>query len=95
MRYERMREETLGEMRHLAHVLDLPYDIDQLAVAVERRAYENIPADRKGPGKFVRNTQVGGWRNDLEQQEIKRIENGLGDFLTEHGYAFVDGEGGS
>jgi hypothetical protein len=92
MVYERLRVNTFAEMRHLAHVLGLPCDEAALASAVERHDYERIPAERKGPGKFVRTARVGGWAEELHPEEIAKINRELGDFLQERGYP-LDGPG--
>jgi len=86
MRYERLRADTFAEMRHLAHVLALPCDERALERAVERHAYERIPAERKGPGRFVRTARVGGWAEELEEGEIAAIHRRLGAFLAGRGY---------
>ena len=93
MVYERLRTDTFGEMRHLAHVLGLPCDEAVLRAAVEKNAYERIPAERKGPGKFVRTARVGGWQEELEPGEITAIHRQLGDFLRSRGYE-IPGEAG-
>ena len=93
MVYERLRTDTFGEMRHLAHVLGLPCDEAVLRAAVDKNAYERIPAERKGPGKFVRTARVGGWQEELEPGEITAIHRQLGDFLRSRGYE-IPGEAG-
>jgi LPS sulfotransferase NodH len=94
MRYERLRADTLAEMRHLAHVLALPCDEGVLERAVERHAYERIPAERKGPGRFVRTARVGGWAEELEEGEIAAIHRRLGAFLAGRGYPPSPGPAG-
>ena len=94
MRYERLRAGTFAEMRHLAHVLGLPCDERRLHKAVERHAYERIPEERKGPGKFVRTARVGGWAEELEPAEKAAIQRRLGDFLAGRGYPPEEGSAG-
>ena len=94
MRYERLRAGTFAEMRHLAHVLGLPCDEEVLRRAVEEHAYERIPSELKGPGKFVRTARVGGWAEELEPAEIAAIHRRLGPFLTGRGYAVPDAPAG-
>jgi hypothetical protein len=74
--YEDLRVDTLGVMKRLYSDLGIEIDETQLARAVEKHAWENIPEDMKGEGKFFRKASPGGWREDLapEQAEIvKRI----------------------
>jgi hypothetical protein len=87
VRYETLRADTTGELERLAVALRVPFDAERLATAVERHAYEAIPEDRKGPGKFVRTARVGGWRDELKAGEIRRINNKLAAFLTAKGYS--------
>lgn len=95
MRYERLRRDPLAEMSHLAHVLDLPGDTAVLRKAIERHDYERIPAERKGPGRFVRTARVGGWQEELEAGEVATIHRQLGTFLNEFGYPMpTEGGGG-
>jgi len=86
MRYERLRTDTLTEMRCLAETLRLPCREDDLRQAVERHAYERIPEERKGPGRFVRTARVGGWQEELDPAEIAAIHDALGPFLAGRGY---------
>ncbi len=86
MRYERLRVDTESELLHLAHVFGLDVDESALAEVVESNSYENVPADKRGPGQFVRNATVGGWRSELTSDEIDFIESKLRRFLLEHGY---------
>ncbi|MFH1330214.1 MAG: sulfotransferase [Actinomycetota bacterium] len=94
MRYERLRADTFAEMQHLAHVLALPCDESVLKRAVERHAYERIPAERKGPGRFVRTARVGGWAEELEEGEIAAVHRRLGAFLAGRGYPQPQGPAG-
>jgi hypothetical protein len=95
MFYERLRVNTFAEMRHLAHVLGLPCDEAALRSAVERHDYERIPAERKGPGRFVRTARVGGWAEELQPEEIATINHQLGDFLQARGYPLTGTGAGS
>lgn len=86
MRYERLRRDPFAEMRHLAHILGLPCDEEVLRRSIERHDYERIPAERKGPGRFVRTARVGGWPEELEPAEQGLIHRRLGAFLVARGY---------
>jgi hypothetical protein len=63
-------------MTHICATLGLPVDEENIARAVEKHAWENLPEDKKGEGKFYRKASPGGWQDDLtpEQAEtVKRI----------------------
>lgn len=85
-RYEALRADATAELGRLAVALHLPFDDGLVAAAVERHAYESIPEDRKGPGKFVRTARVGGWRDELTSGEIDTVNRALGAFLAAKGY---------
>jgi hypothetical protein len=63
--YEELRSDTLETMRRLYSALGIEVDEKELARAVERHAWETIPEDMKGQGKFYRKASPGGWREDL------------------------------
>lgn len=84
--YEALRADTVAELRRAATAVELEWDDRAVRAAVDRHAYERIPDDRKGPGKFVRTARVGGWREELTDGEQRRIERKLGEFLAVHGY---------
>ena len=72
--YEDLRADTLGAMRRLYSALGIEVDPDELARAVERHAWESIPEDMKGRGKFYRKASPGGWREDLTAKQAKIVE---------------------
>ena len=90
MRYERLRANTFDEVNHLAHHLGIPVDADLLHEAVKELAIENVPEQKKGPGKFIRKGEVGSWRHELEWQEVDYIQHHLADVLEQFGYERVE-----
>lgn len=94
LRYERLRADAFGEMSRLAGALRLPCEPAALREAVDRHAYERIPEERKGPGRFVRTARIGGWQEELEPEEITAIHEALGPFLAERGYPLPPATGG-
>ncbi len=74
IRYEDLRADTLGTMRHLYSALGILVDDRALVRAVEKHAWENVPAENKGEGKFHRKAQPGGWREDLTPEQAKTVE---------------------
>ena len=72
--YERLRGDTLGTMKGMYSDLGIKIDEAQLARAVEKHAWENIPKDLKGEGKFFRKASPGGWREDLTPKQAEMIE---------------------
>ena len=70
------RPESRHPRSHAAPVLALGIEVDpdELARAVERHAWESIPEDMKGQGKFYRKASPGGWREDLTAKQAKIVE---------------------
>lgn len=91
VRYEALHADTAAELIRVAEMLGLRAERGRVDAAVERHAYERIPDDKKGPGKFVRTARVGGWREELTEAEQRRIQRKLGIFLEAHGYAIGEG----
>ena len=72
VRYEDLRADTLGTMRHIYSALEIPVDEGDLSKAVEEYAWENIADNRKG--KFYRKATPGGWREDLTSEQARIVE---------------------
>ena len=64
IRYEELRDDTLGTMERLYSTLGIEVRREELARAVERHAWENIPR-REGTGEVLPQGEAGGWREDL------------------------------
>jgi hypothetical protein len=74
VRYEDLRADTLGTMKRIYSTLEIPADENELARAVEKHSWENIPEDQKGPGKIRRKAKPGGWREDLTPEQVEIVE---------------------
>jgi LPS sulfotransferase NodH len=74
VRYEELRADTLGTMRRLYETLSVSVGERQLARAVERRSWENISEEKKGPGKFYRKAAPDSWREDLSPEQARVVE---------------------
>ena len=90
IRYEDLRTDTLETMRRLYSTLGIPVDAAALVRAVEKHAWENVPAENKGEGKFHRKAQPGGWREDLSPEQVAIVEGITAPFLNEY---YDGGEG--
>jgi len=83
LKYDDLREDTLGTMRHLCAALALPVDEQWLSRAVARHSWENVPEKEKGAGKFYRKAMSGGWREDLTPEQARIVEDITGPLLEE------------
>lgn len=83
IRYEELRADTLGTMRRVYSALEIPVNDDELRRAVEKHAWEAIPEEEKGQGKFHRKASPGGWREDLTPEQAKVVEEITAPLLAE------------
>jgi hypothetical protein len=83
VRYEDLRANTLESMKRIYSALEIPVEEAELARSVEKNAWENIPAEQKGEGKFHRKAKPGGWREDLTPEQAEIVEGVAGSLLRE------------
>jgi len=83
VRYEDLRANTLAEMKRLYAALEISVDEKKLAKAVHKHAWENIPQEKKGEGKFYRKASPGGWREDLTPTQVRIVERITAPLLKE------------
>jgi hypothetical protein len=83
IRYEELRADALGTMKHLYSELEIAVDEGELARAVEKHSWENIPEEQKGEGKFYRKASPGSWREDLTPEQAKIVEEITAPLLKE------------
>jgi hypothetical protein len=83
IRYEELRADALGTMERLYSTLGIQVREEELARAVEKHAWENIPEKEKGQGKFYRRAKPGGWREDLTPAQVEIVEQVSAPLLKE------------
>ena len=83
VRYEDLRADTLGTMKHMYSELGVPVEEARLAEAVEKHSWENIPEEEKGQGKFYRKATPEAWREDLTRRQVKTVERITAPLLEE------------
>ena len=83
VRYEDLRADTLRTMKRIYSALEIPVDDAELAQAVKKHAWENIPEAEKGSGKIRRKATPGGWREDLTPKQIEIVEKETAQILDE------------
>jgi hypothetical protein len=74
VRYEDLRADTLGTIKHICSALDLAVENEELTQMVDKHAWENISEDKKGQGKVRRKATPGGWREDLTPEQVETVE---------------------
>ena len=83
-RYEDLRADTFSELRRICTELELPGDDDEIRAAVDAHAWENVPEEEKGSGKFHRKATPGGWREDLVAEQVEAVEKAAAEVLDEY-----------
>ncbi len=83
VRYEDLRADALGEMRRIYSSLGIPADERDLSEAVEKHAWENVPEEEKGEGKFYRKATPGAWTEDLTTEQARIVEKVTAALLKE------------
>ncbi len=83
VRYEDLRADTLETMKRIYSTLEIPVDEKELARAVEKHSWENIPEEEKGGGKFYRKATPGGWSTDLTPEQAETVEKVTAPLLKE------------
>jgi hypothetical protein len=83
VKYEELRADTLGTMKRIYSALEIPVNEKELLQAVEQHAWEAIPEENKGEGKFYRKATPGGWRKDLTPRQARLVEHITSPLLKE------------
>lgn len=83
IKYEDLRADPLGTLKRVYSALEIPANEAQLARAVEKHAWENIPEGKKGEGKFYRKAKPGGWGEDLTPEQVRIVEEATAPLLNE------------
>jgi hypothetical protein len=82
VRYEDLREDTVGTLKRMYDVLKIAVDKNRLEAAVAKHAWEQVPEGNKGPGKFYRKAKPGSWEEDLSPEQIRIVEDATGAVLS-------------
>lgn len=83
VRYEDLRKDTVGTLRSMYDALKINVEQDSLEAAAAKHAWEQVPEDKKGAGKFYRKAKPGGWEEDLSPEQVRIIEDATGAVLSE------------
>jgi len=75
VKYEDLRADTLGTMKHVYSALEIPVEEAELVRSVEENSWENIPEEEKGEGRKRRKAKPGGWREDLTPRQVEIVED--------------------
>jgi LPS sulfotransferase NodH len=74
VRYEDLRKDPFSVLERIYDDLDLEIGSAELSESVAKRSWENIPKEKKGPGKSRRKAIPGSWREDLTPEQVQIVE---------------------
>ncbi len=86
VRYEHLRENTFEELKKIYHFIGLKFSDEEINNIVRKYAFESIPDEKKGPGKFYRVATPGAWRVNFNEKEKELIESVIGSTQRQFGY---------
>jgi hypothetical protein len=83
VRYEDLRRDPFSVLERIYEDLDLEIGSVELNESVAKRSWENIPEEKKGPGKSRRKATPGSWREDLTPEQAQTVERITASLLQE------------
>lgn len=86
VRYEDLRADTEGVLASIAEWMGLDDLPRRLAEVARKLSFDQIPAEKRGPGKFARAGRPGLWSENLSAEEQAVAERIMGPKLRELGY---------
>jgi hypothetical protein len=87
VRFEDLRRETAAELGRISEVVGLTADSAAVEEVARRHAFEELPAEETGSGSVTRSGRVGGWRENLAEDEQQAMAEIMGPQLRRLGYA--------
>jgi hypothetical protein len=83
VKYEDLRADTFRTMKRICSALELRVDAGELERVVKKHAWENLPEEEKGGGKFRRKASPGSWKEDLTPEQARVVEEITAPLLKE------------
>lgn len=83
VRYEDLLADTPGELGRVLDEIGVPVPKARVRAAADKHSWENIPPEKRGPGKFYRRATPGGWRDDLTPEQARTVEEITAPILQE------------
>ena len=87
VKYENLIKDTLEELKKVYQFLDLEINEEQMSKIITKFDFKNIPAEKKGSGKFNRSASPGKWRESFDNEEKKIMEEIMLKTLLKLGYS--------
>ncbi len=84
VKYEEMMADPVAVLHRTYEALGIAIPEAEVASAVEKHSFHNIPPEDKGPQKFRRKASPGSWQDDLTRDQAAVIERVTRSVLDEH-----------
>ncbi|MDF1792489.1 MAG: sulfotransferase [Thalassobaculaceae bacterium] len=100
IRYEELHADTFGRAGEIFRFIGVSDDTADVALATDASSFERLSGGRKQGEKdatsHYRRGEVGGWRDELTEEEVRMAERNAGEMMTSLGYELSsDGPGSS
>jgi len=86
IKYEDLRNDTIVELEKIYQFIGNNISKQDIEKIVEKFKFENIPDGQKGKGKFYRSASPGKWRQNMNEEEQKIMEDVMGPTLRKLGF---------
>jgi len=86
VKYEKLRNNTRLELKKIYEFLEIDIKKNELEKIVTKHSYENISAESKGIGKFVRFASPGKWKENFNKEEKELMNSIMGTTLAKLNY---------
>ncbi len=96
IKYEALHTDTAGVLRHVLNFCNIHYDERSLGRAIEASTFERMRyleetygnAERRNHGgeHFIRQGQPDGWKDELDRESLKIVEERYGSVMRSCGY---------
>jgi len=87
LKYEDLRGNTFEELKKIYQFLEVKIDDKEIRKIVNKFAFENIPKNQKGQGKFKRFAYPGKWKENFNDEEKVLLTKLIGENLKKLGYS--------
>jgi len=86
IKYEELLKNTKKILTMVYGFLEIEITDDELTDLVTKFNFENIPKEKKGPGKFFRSATPGKWKEHFNEEEKSTMNEIMGTTLQKLGY---------
>ncbi len=89
VRYEDLLQDTENQLKKIYNFIGINIPGEDLKKLVKQQSFENIPEDKKGPGKVFRSASPGKWKENLSKIEQEMMNQIMSETLKKNGYSLL------